>query len=251
MRGLETVPLEVREPSSTVWVPIICALTWIRFEHSVDIDELLAGTGSSLGLSEEELKAQLQDTWRALADFGSTGRVTIRGRRDGEREERELDRNDLRNCRWLTWGPTPRRPADGPNLSGASGTAGPYDVRVRRYEDTFEDQFEGFRVNAVNFEDLVVSRHELMNLYPLPTIPARKLRSSVAAFEQALEWLEHQFRTLPRKSHTRPFFIGRLRTEFGLSLKRAEDVWSQARRKFPDWTGPGCPRKIPPAENPP
>lgn len=230
-------------PPEGVWVPLICALTWIRYDHAVDIDELLTETQARLGVSEDELRAELQDTWQALADQGTTGRVRIRGRPEGEREERELGHDDLRNCRWLAWKPKPRSAEMVLNPSDGDCGSGPYDVGVRRYEDTFEGEFEGLSVSAINYAEPVVSRPELMDFHPQPMVSVRKLKSSVAGFDKALQWLEHQLRTLPRKSHRRAFFLKQMQTEFGISSNKALEVWSQARRKFPDWTGPGYPPK--------
>jgi hypothetical protein len=190
----------------------------------------------------------LQDTWRALADHGSAGRVTIRGRREGEREERELDRDALRNCRWLAWKSTPRRPDFALNPSGVGPASGPYEVAVRRHEDTFEGEFEGLKVGAINYVELVVSRHELMDLHPQSKISSRKLKSSLAAVEQAQQWLEEQLATLPSRSRTRNFFLEQMQIDFGLPSKRAKEAWAQVTRKHTDWARPGRPRKNPPSE---
>ncbi len=231
--GLEGTLLEIREPPDAVWVPLVSALTWIRFDHAVDIDELLATTCLYLNFSEEELQLEMQETWRGLADHGTAGRLTIRGRREGVREEVELGTDELRNCRWLSW-------------SVGGDTALPANtVRVGRYDDSFSGQWDRLGVGAVDYVDVVVSRRGLLEVHPRPKLGTRKLRSSAAAFHQAERWLELQFQTLPVKSRQKSLFLADMKGMFDLSANRAQEVWAQVTRKYEAWSAPGRPPKTP------
>ncbi len=243
--GLEEALLEVREPPDAVWVPLVSALTWIRYDHAVDIDELLATTCLYLNLSQEELQLEMQETWRGLADHGTAGQVTIRARREGEREELELGTDELRNCRWLSWSTRAGGAGTVLGASGADRASSAYTVRVSRYDDSFSEEWERLGVGAVDYVDLVVSRRGLLEVHPRPKLGTRKLRSSAAAFHQAAGWLELQFETLPVKSRRKALFLRDMQTKFDLSANRAQEVWAQGTRKYEAWAAPGRPPKTP------
>lgn len=236
--------LEVRPPPEGVWVPLICALTWIRYNHAVDIDELLTETQARLGVSEDELRAELQSTWQVLADQGTTARVRIRGRPEGDREERELGHDDLRNCRWLSWKALPRGPQ---SVREAAPEADPerYEVRVGRYEDTFSDQWESLRAGAIDYVDVVVSRGELLDIHSLTIVGARGYNVSPVRIARAERWLESQLATLPVKFHTKKHFVEQMGNLFDLGPKRAGAVWKNVSQKHEAWTRPGRPPKTP------
>lgn len=243
--GVASATLEVRDPPAAVWAPLTCALTWIRWDHAVDIDELLIETRVQLGVSEDDLRAELRRTWQGLADQGTADLVRIRGRPLGEREERELGHDDLRNCRWLSWKPFPRGPTVEAYKSTAAAKSTSHEVRVGRYEDSFLGEWERLRVGAVDFVDVVVSRKDLLKIHPRPLFRERKLKSANAAAARAEEWLEGQLTILPVKSRTKNHFVERMQREFDLGPKRASIIWKNVTQRHEAWRRPGRPPKTP------
>lgn len=232
------LPLVV--PAEVAWLPLVEALTWIRFSCAVELDELLHTKLVELDLTAEELRMQLEQAWRALADEAGAADISIRGRRDGEREERELGIQDLRNCSFLTWsgvGEDSRPHWDTSNSR--------YVVRVERYKDDFEGNFA--RIGDKTGHDywyVVVSRAGLMVRYPVPGAIDRRIRTVGATLNDAVEWLKCELDLSLTGAQPKAYFIERMRDRFSISASLATRAWAQAVADRPGWSKPGRKQKF-------
>ena len=226
---------DVVEPPDQVWVSLTSALTWIAYRHSKSLSELI---GSGVDPLKDRRKIGLEEAWRELADAASVGAVAVRGRRNSDRREVQIEADDLRNCRYLTW-------ALGPDASDADQLV----ERVERYPDTFEGSWD--RVEDRSGDDfyaLWVRRSDLMVRYPAPSKPERRLRASGAKQRQAADWLAERFKILPTRSVPKAALLTELSSRFDLSQRRADEVWNKVSPEFPAWRRAGRPRKIPHTE---
>jgi hypothetical protein len=231
--------LPIKLPSNQTWLPLIPALTWIRFRHSQDLDTL-GQIPIDLKHSDANLKEELQQAWRELADHGTVGAVTIRGKRDGEQFERELAMEDLRNCHYLSWSSM----TDLGDGVGWATSRTDIVIRVERHPDTYDgawDRMSGGE--GYDYYDLVVSRAELISIYPVPKLSEQKLRSSHAAKEAALVWLMGELDRLRPKSKRRDDLLEEVQTRFKLSGRQAERLWAEATKTHSQWAEPGRPSK--------
>jgi len=220
--------LEEKLPREAIWIDLMEALTWAVFRHSVSLPEFLV----SAGPQPTDFGAELQDTWRDIADQGTVGRIQIRGKRDRAHDEQDLNLDDLRNCRFLAW--TPFTDPDRKVV-----------LRVERYPDTYKWHWERLDKEPPGFDyyDVVVRRAQLMDLYPREKPSLRKLKAKVGAEKAASDWLAHFCDSNPRGSKTRDELVREIRDEFHLSLRRARIVWDGVTAGRPAWRRPGRPPK--------
>ena len=225
--------LEIREPPKQTWVSLMAALTWIEFEHSLEVEDLLRTDDGEHGMQQQTLRLRLQDAWHRLAARASIGEIEIRGRVVGDRVERTLDREELRNNRFLAWVAQPDIAID-VRVEGHDGTDDEFDGEWERLGDSL-----GF-----DFQYLVVRRDELLRLHPVTQKGVRRLRISRAEAERAGEWLKDQLEARVVKSMTKRELLRELRSRFDISASQAHQLWRQATRSHPEWSVPGPSRKI-------
>lgn len=234
--------LPVKLPPEVVWVPLIDALSWIRYQHSVDLEELLRGALDCVGLSYSAVKGELEHIWHELADRGTIGEVRIRGKRDGEATEISLGLDDLRNCRFLAWtslGDNNRREWMSTFRSSPKMVA-----RVERHPDTLDGAWDRLGdAPGHDYYDLVVLRSDLLRLWPPVRSSVRKLRNSGAAQDSANKWLAQLLDQVEVKSVTKAEVLPQIQDRFKLSKTRALQVWAHATRDRPEWKVAGRPPK--------
>jgi hypothetical protein len=225
--------LEVREPPKQTWVSLTAALTWIEYEHSLEVDHLLQMIKGDYKEQKKVLRLRLQEVWQRLADLASIGHIEIRGRVLGDRVERTLNYEELRNNRFLAWVAQP-----GSNI----------DVRVERHDgtgDNFDGEWERLSDRrSVDLHEVVVRRDELLRFHPVPRKSVRRLRVSKAEADRAGEWLKDQLEARVVKSMTKRELLRELRSQFNVSASQAQQLWREATRSHPGWSVPGPRRKI-------
>lgn len=234
--------LPVKLPPEVIWVPLIDALSWVRYQHSVDLEELLRGALDCIGLSDSALRGELEHTWHELADRGTIGEVQIRGKRDGEATEMSLGLDDLRNCRFLAWttlGNTSRR-----EWMSSFRTSPKMVARVERHPDTLDGAWNRLGdAPGHDYYDVVVLRSDLLRVGPPVRPVLRKIRNAKAAQDSAAEWLANFVDERAAKSVPKREVVAQIQARFGLSQARAKQVWSDVTRDHPEWQTPGRPRK--------
>jgi hypothetical protein len=223
-------------PPEAVWVPLVEALTWMRWRHAVEAADLLA-TRERLGLTGEELREQLQEAWRELADEAASAGITVRARAEGERREGALNPDDLRNCRFLVLG----RGSDTQNAGSSSDHSyGAAELRIERHEDTFSGAWRRMSDEpGSDFSHIFVARTELLKRYPIPAASEGRLKSSIASANAALAWLEETLDRLEPRSATKAELIGEMRSLFRINKARAMANWTHAVARRPVWSLPG------------
>lgn len=250
--------LKVQAPVDQTWIGLIDALTWIAFDHSFDLEELLSPDRPIRG-SLSEVHPPLQIAWEMLADRASEGGIVLRGKRrrerDGlrEKKERKLRPDDLRNCRHLSW------PID---------SDGVRKVRVERHWDESvtdeisslkastqsneerRDEFlrggfsggatAGFREafaraverGGVDYADVVVSRNGLMRAWP---VRGKRRAASLASEDRAAQWLGDALAERPAATNLKSDIIAEMETLFGLSPTQRDRVWKRVTPSHSEW----------------
>lgn len=156
--GLDSArpPLRTPDPADA-WVPITAALMWMKFHHAADIDDLNGPPLNWMGRSHEHVRGLLASQWRRLADATSQRQATLRGRPyDGssaERDERDLTRDEVLNCKWFDW----TLDGDDGSIVGA----------VFRFHPESGD-IELARGGMASFSHVRVNREDLLRLCPVP-----------------------------------------------------------------------------------
>lgn len=233
-------------PGPRIWLSLMEALTWVSAKQTMTLDELVQGLSDVRESTRERFRAPLQEAWHTLADYGSVGKLQIRGKRDGEQEERGLSVDDLRNCRHLTWvwdDPGCTSPLD-LDVAGIRTV-----LRVQRYPDTFSGEWDRLEdISGFNYYDVVVLRSELLNLFPPSPALQRKFKSSAATRRRALQWLSKTLDELPPRSRGKKDLLNELCEQFEISQRQALAIWSTATEMKPEWSVPGRPRKNPSGE---
>lgn len=220
--------LEIREPPEQSWVSLNAALTWIEFRHSLELEEMLEKLDDGQPMQEHPVRLCLQDAWRRMADDASVGRIEIRGRVIGDRGERALDRDELRNNRFLAW---------------VQQLDNSFDVRVERHEDTYDGAWERLQDPlGSDLHHVVVRRDDLLLLSPVPPRSVRQRQVAAAEARRAGEWLNEQLRIRVSKSVTKRQLLNELHGLFAVSGSHANHLWREAALNHPEWSTPG-PRK--------
>jgi hypothetical protein len=224
--------LEIREPHAEIWVSLTAALSWIEFQRSMELEELLEQIVGQYGLTASALRLRLQESWRKLADEASLGRIEVRGRIVGDRLERSLEVDDLRNNRFLAW-----------VVQEGAGL----DVRVERHDgtdDIYDGEWERLADSrGFDFHCVAVRRDELLRLWPVPLKSVRRRQGAMSEARRASEYLREQLHSLAPKSVTKRQMIERVTAGFRVSASQALQVWREVTLEHPAWTAPGRPRK--------
>ena len=230
--------LQVLQPPEGVWVELVPALTWIRYQHSVDLATLLSVTCGAMDKSEEEIRVELETAWRELADLASSDCIKVRGRQIHEgqtrlrgRNEVKLECDDFRCCRHLAW------PLDDTSEATA---------RVERVDNSFSGSF--FRrahqlEEDYDFIGVVVCRNQLMSFWPVPKPSVVKRFASRAKEAQAVSRLIQEFQRLDPATNRKAAVLNPIKEELGLGDRQARRAWVVATLDFPEWRLPGAPRK--------
>lgn len=222
----------LKGPTAPKWVPLVTALGWIKFGRAVDPEEPFQDLCAELGLDELQVTQEMQGAWQTLAEQAGPG--AVRGSREGERYERALEIDDLRNCRYFTW----RR------------RNGRVVAQVDRYEDSYEGGWAALNdPNGFDYVDVFVLRDEILRIRPRSGLARTTSQTPLSHESRAYEWLSAELDSHKKRAPgiNRTHFIAELKKRFRLNAHRASKVWDRAtdcdERRH--WRLGGAPRKTP------
>ena len=243
----------VLPPGARDTVELIHALTWAKFRHSAGLKTALEETRVELGLSENQLRAALQSSWRKISSLAREGKLEVWGKPIYDRHfdaasgwrgdsERQLSPDELRNCRFVSWPFDPKAKQPMP--------------RVERYRDTFSGSFVRHTEQTADEFDFVrvtVNRTGLLNEFKVPRPQEIRDRASSAKIRKAVnEAIADLGEVSPEVLHSfsRQLIMPGLIHKHGLSFRpggEADAVWKQLTTSFPMLSRPG-PRPNPPTQ---
>lgn len=249
--------LKIQAPPDQPWVGLIDALTWIAFDHSFSLAELLSPNRPAKG-AMREIHSELQGAWEKLADCASEGRIILRGKRRcerrkiKEREERCLSTDDLRNCRHLSW------PKEGEGsrkvrvewfkdhsvteeILHAHSDRPSNEEAIRRFfaldnsgttpDGWSEDFARASEHEGFDYVDVVVARSGLMKAWP---VRGKRRRASLAVENTAEEWLDKELAVRPAATNRKDDIL-KVLEEMGLAAAQRDRVWKKVVLKHPEW----------------
>ena len=247
-----SIELEVLvPPGEGDLVELIHALTWAKLRHSVGLEIALEKTRLDLEVSEKQFRALLQSSWRRIAGIARQGKIEVWGKPVYDRHfdgnsgwrgnsERQLNLEELRNCKFLSWPLDPK--------------AGLRMPRVERHPDTYSGGFSRHTKQSAEEFDFVrvtVARAALMKEFTAPGSREVLRRSAAAgirrAVKEAVESLEAATPEV-RNSLSRTDVLSGLIHKHGLSIRHgggSDKVWKHLITRFPV-LGRSGPRRKPP-----
>ena len=201
--------------STTKWVPLASALTWLAFDRAVDVTELASHAEKLSQFERDRLLQMLSREWGGLADYAHEGSIQVRARPELGHIEVALGNEELRTHRHIGW------------------VTSPHPMLVL---DRFPVSFAGaFKARALGlcgaFFDPVASRSEVIKYKQVQS--RAKRRYAFAQLTHAKTRAIELIKDVEPQTGLRDKMVATLVDEFAIPKSRAAEIWKQVTAGWP------------------
>lgn len=216
MTGVATLP-------TTTWIGLDQALSWICFDASAELGELLDGKDRAVPLTEDQIRDEFQRAWRQLADVAGKKSLEIRGWRERARQRdqfwTQLSRDDLFNCRFLDIVLYPE---------GRT-------ILISRHDRSHDGAWDSMWNQAGwDYTELVMRREDLLAFKSCARPKQVRRKTSQAMQLQAVIYAKKALAARSAAEVRKTAFLAELSQQFALTRDAQRQVWREATAERPD-----------------
>lgn len=202
--------------STTKWVSLASALTWLAFDRAVDVAELASHADKLSQFEQDRLLQILSREWDGLADYAHEGSIQVRARPELGHIEVALGDEELRTHRHIGWVTSPH-----PMLV------------LDRFPVSFAGAFKARTLGLCGgFFDPVASRSEVIK-YKQVQSRAKRQRYAFAQLRYAKSRAIELIKDVEPQTGFRDKMVATLVDEFAIPKSRAVEIWKQVTAGWP------------------